>query len=492
MRSIIVMILMTVIVDYASGTPPIAGAFLTGSDSTRYIIWFHPELHLCEQGRDGYNEELNLTAGEEPGWYTVVQKAEFPFISFITDFRVKINQADIYPDLPGDQFSRFEYSVYRNGDDSLPLQPAVCRGENSLCGGIPCDERWVVNNTGWLNIEGRDMWFGFDWADSTPAAPQIKCLFLPPDDAHDYLGIMTSEYYSWQEIAYSPVFRYRFMTPFACDTIIASGWRRRLDYDTRPDSFLIRGYDMAGDSLIMQCRVGSDTLMTCIANDLVDSVEIISCYGICPDDSHLTLVYDRQRSGPIQAAVDFEKVPASGYFDLIVRNTGSSILNLVFSHGSVLEGLPDEITLDGNQTAVIPVSANLSESDSLDLMIIIRDKQQQFYPILVKAAYPPQDPTETDDENVPVLPDRAGIELYPNPFHDIMKIRAKKHIRADRIEIFNLIGQKVFEKRMHPGIEIIWDGCDSSGRRLPAGVYFARIRCSGGSDAVKKIILLHK
>jgi len=490
-RNIIALIIMTVIADFASGAPPIAGEFMTGDESVRYIVWFHSEVHAYEQGRDGQGDELNLAPGDEPGRYSVVQKSEFPFLSYITLFRAKINPADIFPDLPGDQFSPFGYSVYLNGDDSLPLQPAVRRGDNCLCGGLPCGEQWVDNYADWANLGGNDLWFGLDWADSTPAAPQIKCIFLPQVEAYNYLGIGIAEYYSWQNISYCPVFRYQFLRPFPGDTVVPSGWRRSLEYDRQPDSFLIRCYDIACDSLIARFNVGTDTLIARLPDNAIDSVEICAYYENCHEDSCLVLVYDRQLTSPIRAEVDFEKESPSGSFDLIVNNTGISTLNLTLSHnGSVLENLPEKINLEGNQTAVIPVQTPLSESDSLDLMIIIRDQDGCYYPYLVKTTYPPPSPLDVEDEGINVSPVRAGFDLYPNPVHDIMTIRPEKHMAVDQIEIFNVIGQKVFEKRMSQGHEIIWEGCDLSGQRLPAGIYFVRIRDNKTVVGTRQVILV--
>jgi len=111
-------------------SPPVSGGFMTGADSAVIVFWFHPEVHAYEQGIDGEFEESILSAGDVPGQYSMAQKAAFPFMSFIETYLIKIYGGDIVPSLPGDQFSPFGYSIYRNGDNGLPEAAPIRSGVN--------------------------------------------------------------------------------------------------------------------------------------------------------------------------------------------------------------------------------------------------------------------------------------------------------------------------------------------------------------------------
>jgi len=491
MRSVVALIVSTIIAETISAAPPITGEYMTGDQSTRYLVWFQVESYAYEQGRDGAGDELNLAPGGEPASYSIAQKAKFPILSYISQLRTKISPLDIFPDLPGDQYSRFGYSVYRNNEANRPQHPAIVSGDNRLCDGIPCGDEWVGNEIGRLNLEGEALWFGLDWADSTPSAPQIKCLFLPLAEEYNCLGIKTGDYYSWQSISYAPVFRYLFLTPFPVDTEVNDGWRHSLRYESRPDSFLIRCFNTDQGNLVAQFCTPADTLMTCLPDASIDSVEISACYGNYFEDEYITLVYDSLRSGPVTAEVDFGKEPGTGLFDLILNNSGESTQDLTLNcNGTIIKNLPEEITLEANQTLVIACEVGLAESDSMDLLIIIRDRNDDYYPYLIKMIYPPAVPLDVRDGGEPPLPDRSSIRIYPNPFRNTVAIQPVSPTAADRIEIFNIIGQKVYESRLNPGNEIIWDGRDHTGSRLSAGIYFVRINDGQKNYDARKIIML--
>jgi len=95
-----------------------------------------------------------------------------------------------------------------------------------------------------------------------------------------------------------------------------------------------------------------------------------------------------------------------------------------------------------------------------------------------------------------VLPKKAGIsQNYPNPFNaqTIIEYQLPQagHVRLD---VYNLLGQKIVTlvDRMQRGgqFHVVWDGKDSTGRIMPSGVYFYRLKSINFIET-KKMLVIH-
>lgn len=94
----------------------------------------------------------------------------------------------------------------------------------------------------------------------------------------------------------------------------------------------------------------------------------------------------------------------------------------------------------------------------------------------------------------PSIPKFTRLEnAYPNPFNPSTTIRYQlKDAGHVKIGIYNTRGQLLqsFERNHsdagHYGF--IWNGCDSSGRELPSGVYLYRMSCGRYSETKKMVL----
>ena len=94
----------------------------------------------------------------------------------------------------------------------------------------------------------------------------------------------------------------------------------------------------------------------------------------------------------------------------------------------------------------------------------------------------------------PAIPKFTRLEnAYPNPFNPSTTIRYQlKDPGHVKIGIYNTRGQLLqsFERNHsdagHYGF--IWNGCDSSGRELPSGVYLYRMSCGRYSETKKMVL----
>lgn len=85
----------------------------------------------------------------------------------------------------------------------------------------------------------------------------------------------------------------------------------------------------------------------------------------------------------------------------------------------------------------------------------------------------------------------AGLEIHPNPFRDVLKIKFSGALHNQKsgisLKIYNSTGRLV--KSFDHQTEFMWDGCDDLGRRVPAGVYFIEID-NNKEKSIKKAVLL--
>lgn len=101
-------------------------------------------------------------------------------------------------------------------------------------------------------------------------------------------------------------------------------------------------------------------------------------------------------------------------------------------------------------------------------------------------------PVESDD---PILPPEQSLmvsSISPNPFSSQTNISLQsKSARAGTVFFYDLKGRRVrqFKINLEAGTsQLIWDGCDETGSRLPSGIYLMRVR-DGNLQTGAKLLL---
>ena len=86
----------------------------------------------------------------------------------------------------------------------------------------------------------------------------------------------------------------------------------------------------------------------------------------------------------------------------------------------------------------------------------------------------------------------SKIEAYPNPFRNKITIEIPNTADSPQyLQIFDLTGRKVYEKQLSNNgqaesvISTSWDGKDRSGKELPKGLYFIRVKSTEHSEVTK-------
>ncbi|MCB5260347.1 MAG: T9SS type A sorting domain-containing protein [bacterium] len=87
------------------------------------------------------------------------------------------------------------------------------------------------------------------------------------------------------------------------------------------------------------------------------------------------------------------------------------------------------------------------------------------------------------------------VNAYPNPFGASVNITLSvaKENEDIRVNIYNLRGQKVknlIHGKQNAGTQnLMWDGMDANGRKMPAGLYFCRLESGNTKQNIKLILL---
>jgi hypothetical protein len=101
----------------------------------------------------------------------------------------------------------------------------------------------------------------------------------------------------------------------------------------------------------------------------------------------------------------------------------------------------------------------------------------------------PAEPDAVIEERIPDI--FKGLRAYPNPFNSSVTISYSfQGVSGDRLEIFNLQGQKIrtFDLKGKEG-HIEWNATDAFGKTVSSGIYFARLKASQSTNAIKLLYM---
>lgn len=486
------LLLLSALASVAAGAPPLAGGFMTGNDSAVYVYWFHPEVQVWEMGLEGDSGTYDIFPTSTPGVYSMAQRVSLPRWSLVTLFSERLYVGDHYPNWPGTQYSPFGFSVYAEGDDSLPQEMPLVAGRDSLLPAGAAGGGWVHHPITVPNLTGRTFWFSHDWDPLTPSAPEIKAVRPQGAAGGNRIGIGAGENRIWNSIAYTLVYRYRFLTLFAPDSEAVGDWQK-IDGGLRPQGFTITRYESTKDDSIEIWNQSPDTLLRLLPNGPGDSIAIRTGCGEAAEEEALTLIYDSERTLPITAAI------ACGSCDSIANLCLCQLQ--VVSHASepttVRLGLDqcrmaapvNRITIPPLESVTVPITITRPADESRPDIIILDEDSRHRYPYLVIVDYAWTGPSAVNDPVGFPGPHRL-FSVTPNPITPGNQARFRARAAFGPVEIFNILGQRVQRISITPGKDASWDGRDSDGRLLPAGVYFARMADGRNQSSTVKIILV--
>jgi hypothetical protein len=349
----------------------------------------------------------------------------------------------------------------------------------------------VTNSIGLLNPEGLDLWLSFEWADSTPTAPQLMCYLATDTTLPSVIGQKYGGLFQWQSTSFTPIMRCRYLSPFPIDTLVA-GFRISPVRDVpAPDSFLVTA--CRGDGSMIPYTVSADTLMGQISGHDLDSIIIRAIYDDTVDDSGLVLIYNPLSRLPINSEIctGTEYAPG-GTCELLLTNTQATTMTLSLGYNRQMLSCPSaSIILEGHETRSIPFTALIGEEDSTLILITVRDTDDRYYPHVARTDYPFDEPLAIEDEPGDIgAPPAADFLLYPNPCRAGVHISPRRYYPGGRLEVYDILGRLITSRRSDGGEAVYWDTRDSHGRPVAAGVYVVRMIPDGGEPTVKKAVII--
>ncbi len=474
--------------DIASGAPPFAAGFITGPDSVLYVYWVHPDIYCYEQGMDTTGVEVLLVPGDAEGTYAVASKVAFPTLAYLLSFSVNIYQGDLYEEQPGDQYSPFKYGVYRDHNDSCPLSPPIAVGANVLCGGGPCVEEWAENDVRVPNLSGERLWVAFQWEDSTPAAPQLRCLISPPGQPKSMFGTDDGAGFVWSRLNFNPAFRQRLLGLTALSLTPVAGWRRELPGAVPPDMFAIESFSADGVDSMMISR--PDTLIHRLPFRAIDSVHIYSVYGGLRDESYAAAVFDAGRIAPIRTEIALDGYQNDWYdARFCISNLGEDSIELTIGYDQTVAAQDTVIGVPGLESVEIPCRVLIPPPDTGRVSALLQAGDRRYYPHLLSASFPDPGQTDAVDTWTQNGEEPVGLCIYPNPCMRRAYIYTTGMSATASVVIYNILGQVVARLSVPPGAGAVWDGRDRAGRPVPAGVYHARMAGKDGYCSKRLVIL---
>lgn len=98
------------------------------------------------------------------------------------------------------------------------------------------------------------------------------------------------------------------------------------------------------------------------------------------------------------------------------------------------------------------------------------------------------------DQNAPLPMVFSLRQNYPNPFNPVTNIEFALPVVSDvRLTIYNIIGQEInilVNERTKPGkYKVTWNGLDSNGQQVSAGVYIYKLETDDFMDTKKMVII---
>ena len=99
----------------------------------------------------------------------------------------------------------------------------------------------------------------------------------------------------------------------------------------------------------------------------------------------------------------------------------------------------------------------------------------------------------SNNEELQLVGDK--ISNYPNPFNPSTTISFNYPLKDAKLEIYNIIGQKVksFSSECQPELferSVTWNGEDDNGNPVCSGIYFAHLKSTNKILATKKMVLI--
>ncbi len=152
---------------------------------------------------------------------------------------------------------------------------------------------------------------------------------------------------------------------------------------------------------------------------------------------------------------------------------------------------PHNFSLEPGQSEGYHLNLIVGSSGTASFHFIVEAAGME--PYIIPFTYQTSD-TPNQDNTAP-QPGAVLLSNYPNPFHagTTFKLQTAVCTPSAQLDIYNSRGRKVYSLQtgtLKAGVnEIVWQGTDKQGRRLPSGVYYYRLSNETNQKSEKLLLL---
>jgi len=430
------------------------------------LYWFYPGLHDSTIGNTDRIPELQLCPSAGPDRYSVFgQVAVDPPVE-ITEISTFIWNFDLFPELPGDQYTPVQLTLGSNltGDGT----GIIYGGSVSLPNPAPSGGSRVCRAPQICHTSDYYIFAGLKWDPAYRCAPLIGGL-----NTQSLFPLWISDINDNQETIYE------------CQDNYMLGLKilgYRSDDTTLPDGL---SFDIiySNDSLFNQDAIPVSANLSRAELKYLITDPNPGWYKIraarYSDTAYSDSIYYSPRYRlPIELDPPvfnvFGEYNVKESYNLLIINKGSSDLNLRLSvDTSILSISADSLSLEAGQTESIRITPFLeSWQDSLIISRLLITSPDSSYAMSYALVFNYENPTDTDYDRQIVPAEFYVSSGNPNPFNGSVSFEINSGGDDDiRLEIYNLLGRKVASQNLGSRwpATCTWD---MQAQRFSSGLYF--------------------
>lgn len=453
---------------------PICPVVYAGSMGGYELYWFYPDMHNEALGNPTDEPAHCSCPSMQDRRYSVLTRFKVNPPVLIAGVSTFIYGHDIFPNLPGDQFTPILISVKRrtppNCFNDLWVAPI------SLDSGAPAGGSIVTQNVEVCLTNGYEVWAGLEWLPEFPTAPLIGI----NTDSHvleqylcrmvdsNFLLIESQEEY----IIGLDVLRWTDHESKRNMSDVSGYIYFEIHYATDTNHFFsssVRLDSLGSDSLCSRFEISDDGFICIVASDGTLSAA----------SEYIFLERDRLPQVSISPSImrgTFDSGNSNSYA-FQMKNNGVESFYAKFGYDSSFVSLPaDSVFVTPGGHIDLNLQLNGEQlSDSIVNTVVTIETSDAGYPLLYHAVFRKAEPTFIQEDS-PSLPDDFNVsQPYPNPFNCSVSFDIDGNSgRQVQLEVFDILGRRVHSEALFAKSVSIthWSGIDMSGGEFSSGVYF--------------------
>jgi hypothetical protein len=449
------------------------------------LFWFYPDKHTDTLGNIMYIPDRPGTIFSSSGAYALLSKFNLVPPIYIRSFMTYIMNQDLYPSMPGDQYTQIKMLLL---SEIYPPQ-TLWSGWASLGQNIGYRSALVACTAAIAVEKSSEIWAIQQWQDAYPSAPP--------------LGVTCSTYSVEQY--YCPA-NAGYNDDIVCDEEFSVGleilrWASEptpCSTSTSQVSFRIQFAPNASEPewLILDSLKG-DSLRYSIGRLIEHGYARIVAYEGADSAASNAILLDSAKIPPISITPSkldciFRSDAVTYSFSFRLANQGNKFDSLELFYDSSI------FSLDKNLAYLsmyedFTLSFRPRPSDTILSSYIVIARHGQYYPLIYDITFRRDKPLNADgysDNSRPVTIDIG--EPFPNPFNNRVSFNIPSDCFGDlTFEVFNLLGQLIYSKHFDARRNrcVSWDGALMSGEEAPSGIYFFSFMLNN-QTALKKAVYL--